>query len=273
MKLIFETLKIKHKNITSYHLRTNETIKKFNNVLDYILTKYCIDELIKNWNLYLNQTLFVTRIRTHIIIDFFLFYLLYEINSNLLDDVENSISNRYDERIDLISFLSRDKIETFKKIMTRVMKNKVVWNSKIKKKSFSSRDIILIKIKKFKKFEMNWYKLYEMIRSEILNIYVFKSLESFSNKYLINDDKIKMINVNEKIIKDWRMSRDRERFAKQKTMQLIESNDVAFANEVIIKRKRDRSRKIDVSIDSNVDYKSSSQNELDEDLDDIVWKL
>ena len=40
-----------------------------------------------------------------------------------------------------------------------------------------------------------------MIRNEILNIYVLKSLESFSNKYLINDDKMKMINVNEKISK------------------------------------------------------------------------
>ena len=48
MKLIFETLKIKHENITSYHSRINETIKKFNDVLDHILTKYCIDELIKN---------------------------------------------------------------------------------------------------------------------------------------------------------------------------------------------------------------------------------
>ena len=46
-------------------------------------------------------------------------------NSNLLNDIENSISNRYNERIDSISFLSRDKIETFKKIMTRITKNKV----------------------------------------------------------------------------------------------------------------------------------------------------
>ena len=41
-----------------------------------------------------------------------------------------------------------------------------------------------------------------MIRNEILNIYILKSLESFSNKYFINDDKIKIINVNEKIIKN-----------------------------------------------------------------------
>ena len=81
---------------------------------------------------------------------------------------------------------------------------------------------------------MNWYEFYKIVRNEILNIYVFKSLENFSNKYFINDEKIKMINISEKIIKNWRMSRDRERFAKQKTMQLFKRNDVAFASEIII---------------------------------------
>ena len=31
---------------------------------------------------------------------------------------------------------------------------------------------------------------------------MFKSLENFSNKYFINDDRIKIDNINEKIIKD-----------------------------------------------------------------------
>ena len=65
---------------------------------------------------------------------------------------------------------------------------------------------------------------------------MFKSLEIFSNKYFINNDKMKMININEKIIKNWRLSRDREKFAKQKTMQSFKRNDIAFANEIIIKK-------------------------------------
>ena len=76
-------------------------------------------------------------------------------NSNLLDNIENSTSNLYNKEIDSISFLNRDKVETFKKIMTRIMKNKIVWDSKIKEESFSSRNIILIKIKEFKKLEVN----------------------------------------------------------------------------------------------------------------------
>ena len=68
------------------------------------------------------------------------------------------------------------------------------------------------------------------------------------------------------------MSRDREKFAKPKTIQSLENN-IAFASEMIIKRKRERSKKTNVFIDSNVDYKLSSQNEFDENFDDIMWKL
>ena len=73
MKLIFEFLNIKHKRIILYHSRTNDAIKRFNDVLNHMFTKYCIDESIKNWNFYLNQILFVIKIQTHSIINFFLF--------------------------------------------------------------------------------------------------------------------------------------------------------------------------------------------------------
>ena len=73
IQLMFELLNIKYKEIILYHFRTNDSIKRFNDVLNHMFTKYCIDESIKNWNFYLNQILFVIKIRTHIIIDFFLF--------------------------------------------------------------------------------------------------------------------------------------------------------------------------------------------------------
>ena len=48
MKKKFKLLKIKHKNIILYYFRTNDAIKKFNNVLNQMLTKYCIKQFIKN---------------------------------------------------------------------------------------------------------------------------------------------------------------------------------------------------------------------------------
>ena len=62
--------------------------------------------------------------------------------------------------------------------------------------------MILIRIKKFKKFEIDKYESYEIVRKKILNIYVLKFLESSFNKYLINDDRIKLIYVNEIISKN-----------------------------------------------------------------------
>ena len=92
----FELLETKYREIIFYYSRTNETMKWFNNVLNYILIKYCIEQLIKNWNFYLNQILFATRIRIYTIIEFF-FYLLYEINFTFFDNIEKFSFELYDE--------------------------------------------------------------------------------------------------------------------------------------------------------------------------------
>ena len=124
MNITFELLKIKYRNIILYYSRTNEAVKRFNNIIDQMLIKYCIEQFIKNWNKYFNQILFVTRIRTHIIIDFSSFYLLYDVNSRLFDDVAKFTFDLYNKRINSTLFLNRNKIKTFKKIMQRTNKNK-----------------------------------------------------------------------------------------------------------------------------------------------------
>ena len=50
----FALFEIKHKNIIFYHSKTNEIVKRFNNVLSHMLIKYCIENFIKKWNIYLN---------------------------------------------------------------------------------------------------------------------------------------------------------------------------------------------------------------------------
>ena len=234
MNMTFELLKIKHRNMILYHSRTNEVVKRFNNIIDQMLIKYCIKQFIKNWNKYFNQILFVMRIRTHIIIDFSSFYLLYNVNSRLFDDVAEFTLNLYDERINSALFFNKNKTKTFKKIMQRTNENKIVWNAKVKNKVFASDEMILIWIKKFKKFEVDWYKSYEIVRKKILNIYVLKFLESSFNKYLINDDRMKLIYINKIISKDWRMFKSQERFCK---------HALSKNNKNKIKRKRERSRK------------------------------
>ena len=257
MNMTFEFLGIKHRNTILYHSRTNEVVKRFNDTLNQMLIKYCIEQFIKNWNKYLNQILFVTRIRTHIIIDFLSFYLLYDVNSRLLDDAAELTFDLYDKRINSAFFFNRDRAEAFKKIMQRANENKVAWNAKVKNEIFEFDEMILIWIKKFKKFEVDWYKSYEVVRKKILNIYVLKFLESSFNKYLINDDRMKLTYVDETISKDWRMFRSRKRPRKH----ALSKND-----ENKIKKKRGRSRKQTES-HSNVEYKSASKDDLEENAD------
>ena len=225
-----------------------------------MLIKYCIEQFIKNWNKYFNQILFVTRIRTHIIIDFSSFYLLYDVNSRLFDDAAEFTFDLYNERINSAFFLNKNKAKTFKKIMQQTNENKVVWNAKVKNKVFASDEMILIQIKKFKKFEVDWYESYKIVRKKILNIYVLKSFENSFNKYLINDDRMKLTYVNETISKDWRMFKNWKRFRKH----ALSEND-----KIKIKRKREKSRK-QTEFHSNIEYKSVSKDDFEEDVNQTI---
>ena len=178
----------------------------------------------------------------------------------MFDDVAELILDLYDKRINSAFFFNKDKTETFKKIMQRANENKVAWDVKVKNEVFAFDEMILIQIKKFKKFEVDWYKSYEVVRKKILNIYVLKFFGSSFNKYLINDDCMKLIYVNEIILKDWRMFKDRERSRKH----ALSKND-----ENKIKKKRGRSRK-QAEFHSNVEYKFVLKDDFEKDTNQTI---
>ena len=105
--------------------------------------------------------------------------------------------------------------------------------------------MILIQIKKFKKFEIDWYESYEIVQKKILNIYILKFFENSFNKYLINDDRMKLIYINKTILKDWHMFKNWKKLHKHALLK----ND---KNK--IKKKRERSRK-QTEFHLNVEYK------------------
>ena len=197
------------------------------------------------------------RIRTHIIIDFSSFYLLYDVNSRLFDDAAKLTFDLYNKKINSTFFFNKDRTKTFKKIMQRANENKVTWNAKIKNEVFALNEMILIRIKKFKKLEIDWYESYEVVQKKILNIYVLKSFGSSFNKYLINDDCMKLIYINETISKDWRMFKNREKSCK---------HALSKNNKNKIKRKRERSRK-QTEFYLNIEYKFVLKDDLEKDAD------
>ena len=120
--------------------------------------------------------------------------------------------------------------------------------------------MILIRTKKFKKFKIDWYESYKVVRKKILNIYVLKSFENSFNKYLINDDRMKLTYVNKTISKDWRMFKDREKFHKH----ALSEND-----EIKIKRKRGKSRK-QIKFHLNIEYKFALKDDLKENINQTI---
>ena len=103
----------------------------------------------------MNQTLFATRIRIHITTNFSFFYSFYDINSSLFDDADESTLVYYNDRVDSASFLNKERAEIFKKTIQRAKKNKKIWDAKMKDNIFTSKQIILIRTKKSKKFEVD----------------------------------------------------------------------------------------------------------------------
>lgn len=73
----------------------NGVVGRFNGVLGYVLIKYCIGQPKKNWDKYLNQALFATRIRIYTTTGFSPFYLLYGINPTLPGDTTNPTPYNY----------------------------------------------------------------------------------------------------------------------------------------------------------------------------------
>jgi len=270
MKQTFELLGTKHRGTTPYHPRTNGAVERFNGVLGHMLTKYCIGQPIKNWDVYLNQALFATRIRTHTTTGFSPFYLLYGVNPHLPGDAGGPTPELYDERIDPAPFLSRDRAAAFKATMARANENKAAWDAKVKGSAFSPGNLVLIRTKKPKKFEVDWYGPYEVVRSEILNTYVLKPPGSSPNKYLISGDRMKLANVDGEITKGWRMPRGRGRPAKAKAAAITGGDETASGGAVIVKKRgRGRPRKTAV-VDLDADYLPPPQDELEEDPDGVV---
>ena len=94
--------------------------------------------------------------------------------------------------------------------------------------------MILIRTKKSKKFELNWYNLYKIIRNEIFNIYIVKFFEKFFNNYLISKNRMKLTYVEKNnIIKNWRLFRDRKRSKKTiKNIETKKKKKICFKNKI-----------------------------------------
>ncbi len=83
-------LRTQHRTMTLYYFCTNEKIENLNETLSFMLTKYLMSKLTQLWDKYLSQVLFAAQIWVHSTTKQSSFYLLYEINSQLSGNLNNS---------------------------------------------------------------------------------------------------------------------------------------------------------------------------------------
>ena len=264
MEEAYDLLGAKHRGTTPYHPRTNGAVERFNGVIGKMLTKYCIGQPRKAWDLYLDQALFATRIRTHTTTGFSPFYLLYGVNPTLPSDASGPSPEGYEERIDPAPFLSRDRAQAFKDTMARAKTNEKAWNAKVKADAFAKGDMVLIRTKIPQKFEVDWYGPYEVVQAEILNTYIVKPPGKSPNKYLISGDRMKRCHVDGDASVAWRLPRGRGRPRKVAVEQPPPGE----------KRKRGRPRRVQPVEDPDGEYlppfRPADEKDLHEDGDEEV---
>ncbi len=78
MQSYLNKIKIIYKNMNLYHFRINEKIKYLNQILENMMSKLLFRKSMKLQNIYLNQVLFVYKIKIYIIMKILSFYLIYE---------------------------------------------------------------------------------------------------------------------------------------------------------------------------------------------------
>ena len=78
MQSYLNKIKIIYKNMNLYHFRINEKIKYLNQILENMISKLLFRKSMKLQNIYLNQVLFVYKIKIYIIMKILSFYLIYE---------------------------------------------------------------------------------------------------------------------------------------------------------------------------------------------------
>ncbi|KAL8658607.1 MAG: hypothetical protein Q9202_007509 [Teloschistes flavicans] len=154
--------------------------------------------------------------------------------------------------------------KAFKDTVKKAKLNEAAWNAKVKADAFVPGDMVLIRTKKPRKFEVDWYGPYKVVKAEILNSYVVKEPGKSPNKFLISGDRIKMAHIEGDLTKGWRMPRGRGRPKKVPIEQPPPGE----------KRKRGRPRRIrpveDPDADYIPDFKPADREDLEEDDDEMV---
>jgi len=191
MERAFELLRTRHRGTTIYHPRTNGVVERYNGVLGLIMTKYLADKKRTDWDKYLDQALFATRIRTHTTTGFSPFYLLYGVHPRLVGDQAGPAPMDLTPREDPKPLLDKDRALALQRTEERSKQNASAWENTLNHKTkFKEGDWVLITTKQPNKWESHWYGPYKISAVKLFGTYELKSPSGRTFWQLVHGDRM-----------------------------------------------------------------------------------
>ena len=163
----------KHKGTSPYHPRTNGKVERLNGILGSMITKLLIGKPTKHWDLYLNQALFASRIRTNQTTNTSPFYLLYGTKPHFVWDTHTAMDIQTpaadpEARLqELWESRRAAGLATYK----RAFDSKLKSDELVEPHELSEGDWVLVRHENPQKFETKWFGPYQIIERKMLGTY------------------------------------------------------------------------------------------------------
>jgi hypothetical protein len=166
-------IKTMHKGTSPYHPRTNGKVESLNGLLGGILTKLLLGKSTKLWDLYLDQALFASRVRTHATTKTSPFYLVYGKHPHLLGDANTPLAvdaeiADHEARIQTV-YMARQ--EATQAAYDRAVQAKEMRDELVKEHELSEGEWVLVRHENPQKFESKWFGPYQITQRMALGIY------------------------------------------------------------------------------------------------------
>lgn len=184
-------LKTTHRLTTPYHPRTNGKVERYNGILGNVLTKMCLGSNIHDWDSYLPQAVFSTRIRQHRSTEQSPYFLVYGQHPKLPHEWENMPQQDHDARI---SNLKHARQAAHQKLLDQAAKAGLVSPEKFvedpQRIAIHEGDFVLIRNENRSKLEPKWYGPLQVLRRHWLGTYVLQTPDKRVLKHLVHGNRL-----------------------------------------------------------------------------------
>lgn len=170
-----------------------------------MLTKYLINRPRNQWDLYLDQALFASRVRTHSTTRFSPFFLLYGRHPRLPTDESGLTPLTNNVREDRQPMFETIRAEAYRNTVQRAETNKQAWQRTVVPVEYKPGDFVLVRAEGQRKYEGNWFGPYTVVRSAPLNTYQLKTPRGQVLERLISGDRSRRARVSSRVTRGWRM--------------------------------------------------------------------